>query len=62
MVSVVSNAVIITASMSGFTYFSRSSTSMPDMPAMRMSSTATSILFFCASSMAVAPSSAIRIS
>jgi len=59
IVSVVSNAVIMIASMSGFTYLRRSSTSMPDMPAMRMSSTATSILFCCASSMAVGPSSAI---
>ena len=59
MVSVVSNAVIMIASMSGFTYLRRSNTSMPDMPAMRMSSTATSIGCFCASSIAVGPSSAI---
>ena len=32
--SVVSKAVIITTSMPGSTYFSRSSTSMPDMPAI----------------------------
>ena len=42
--------------MLGLTYFSRSSTSMPDMPAMRMSSIATSTWFFWASSIAVAPS------
>jgi hypothetical protein len=59
MVSVVSNAVIMITSISGFTYFRRSSTSMPDMPAMRMSSTAASMSFFCASSIAVGPSSAM---
>src|SRR5208282_4949075 len=45
----------------GFTYLRRSKTSMPDMPAMRMSSTATSMGCFCASSIAVGPSSAISI-
>ena len=59
MVSVVSNAVIMTASMSGCTNRSRSNTSMPDMPAMRMSRMATSTGFFRASSIAVGPSSAI---
>src|ERR1035441_3585461 len=59
MVSVVSNAVIMITSMLGFTYLRRSKTSMPDMPAMRMSSTATSMGCFCASSIAVGPSSAI---
>src|SRR5450756_1566606 len=49
-------------SMFGFTYLRRSKTSMPDMPAMRMSSTATSMGCFCARAIAVGPSSAISIS
>src|ERR1039457_1850342 len=49
-------------SMLGFTYLRRSKTSMPDMPAMRMSSTATSMRCFCARLIAVGPSSAISIS
>src|SRR5437773_4056245 len=51
-------SVIITTSMAGSTYLSRSRTSMPDMPAMRMSHTATSTLCCCASLIAVGPLSA----
>src|SRR5262245_50515415 len=48
--------------MPGLTYFKRSKTSMPDIPDIRMSSTATSILLSCASLTAVGPSAAVMIS
>src|ERR1035438_961920 len=56
----VSYAVSITTSMLGSTYFSRSSTSRPDMAAILMSRIATSSFAVLARSIAVAPSAAVK--
>src|SRR5665811_352326 len=60
MVSSDSYAVIITTSIFGSTSLNRSRTSRPDMPTRRTSSTATSMVLFSASAIAVGPSPASR--